>query len=114
MTTTSQIACEVVAPKPSIDLKTRQRIAANLRVLKYMHRFGTDAQMASELGMSRSALGRYLKGERTAGLDVLLLVHRKLHVSLDWLVNRDPPEPWWDAEYNPKPPRTPDEKPVPT
>jgi transcriptional regulator with XRE-family HTH domain len=88
-----------VSPRPTIDLKTRERIAANLRLLKHQHRFDTDAAMAAELGMSRSALGRYLKGERTPGLDLCLLVHRRLGVSLDWLVDRDPPREWFDPDY---------------
>ncbi len=88
-----------MAPKPTVDLKTRQRIAANMRLLKWENRFDSDAAMAAVLGMSRSALGRYLKGERTPGLDVLLLVHRKLGVSLDWLSDRDPPKEWFDVDY---------------
>lgn len=88
-------------PKPTVDLKTRQRIAANMRLLKWEHRFDSDAAMAAVLGMSRSALSRYLKGERTPGLDVLLLVHRKLGVSLDYLSDRDPPKEWMDPDYSP-------------
>lgn len=87
--------------KDSLDLKTRQRIAANLRQLKHMHGFASTAAMATEIGMSRSALNRYLKDERTAGLDVLLLVHRTLHVSIDWIVDRDPPQEWLDPEFKP-------------
>ncbi len=70
-----------------------------MRLLKWENRFESDAAMAAVLGMSRSALGRYLKGERTPGLDVLLLVHRKLNVSLDWLSDRDPPREWFSVDY---------------
>ncbi len=102
MTTAYAVASAIVPPRESIDLKTRQRIAANLRQLKHMHRFKNVASMAKTLGMSRSALGRYLSGERTTGLDVLLLVHRNLHASLDWLVDRDPDDPrWLDPAYDP-------------
>jgi transcriptional regulator with XRE-family HTH domain len=90
-----------VTTRPTIDLKTRERIAANLRKLKHEHRFRSDAAMAAELGMSRGALNRYLKGEQPVGLDVLLLVHRKLHVPLDWLCDRDPEPQWFDPEYDP-------------
>jgi transcriptional regulator with XRE-family HTH domain len=90
-----------MAPKTTVDLKTRQRIAANMRLLMWEQRFDSVAGMADALGMSRSALGRYLKGERTPGLDVLLLVHRKLGVSLDYLSDRDPPREWFDVEYTP-------------
>lgn len=90
-----------------IDMATRLRVAANLRKLKHIHGFRSDNAMAVELGMSRSALGRYLKGEATAGLDVLLLVHRKLHVSMDWLVDRDPEREWFNPNYSPPPERKP-------
>lgn len=72
-----------------------------MRLLKWEHRFKTDAAMAAVLGMSRSALGRYLKGERTPGLDVLLLVHRNLGSSMDWLCDRDPPKEWFDVDFDP-------------
>jgi transcriptional regulator with XRE-family HTH domain len=85
-----------------IDLKTRQRVAAHLRMLRYRFRFESDAAMAERLDMSRGALNRYLKGERTAGLDVLLKVHRRLHVSLDYIVDEDPPSEWFDPGYVPK------------
>lgn len=87
--------------KESLDLKTRERIAANLRLLKHRRSYESVAAMAARLGMSRSALGRYLKGERTVGLDFLLKVHRRLNVSLDWLVDEDPPLEWWDPDYDP-------------
>lgn len=85
--------------KDSLDTKTRQRIAANLRLLRYEHRYKTVADMARAVGIHKTAMGRYLKGERTVGLDVALLIHRKLSCSLDWLVDRDPAAEWWDPEY---------------
>lgn len=97
-----------VSPRETIDVKTRERIAANLRQLKHQHRFASVASMAGVLGMSRSALNRYLKGERNIGLDVLLLVHRELHASIDWMVDRDPEdERWFDPEYDPALPEKP-------
>lgn len=91
----------------SVDVKTRQRIAANLRYLRFKHEFPSVSSMATAIGMSRSALNRYLKGERTTGLDVLLLIHRNLHVSLDWLVDREPEDRWLDPDYWPPPVRLP-------
>jgi transcriptional regulator with XRE-family HTH domain len=59
--------------------------------------------MAAFLGMSRSALGRYLKGERTVGLDVLLLVKRKMGESIDYMVSRDPEDKrWLDPDWLPE------------
>jgi transcriptional regulator with XRE-family HTH domain len=70
-------------------------------MLMHMHSFATAAEMGRELGgISRSAMNRYLKGERTVGLDFVLRVHRELHVSLDWLVDRDPPQEWFDPDYS--------------
>lgn len=95
------------APMPTkIDQRTRQRIAANLRRLKHEHRFEHDADMARVIGISRSALGRYLKGDRTVGLDVAVAIHRKLPCSLDWLIERDPPKEWWDPDYRPPRPKS--------
>lgn len=99
MTTKARLASSGVAAKETVDLKTRLRVAANLRYLKHRHEFTSDAAMGKRLGVSRGAVNRYLKGERTAGLDFLLLVHRRLHVSLDWLVDTDPAPEWFDPEY---------------
>lgn len=86
--------------RESIDLQTRLRIAANLRFLKRQHKFRTAAAMGRSLGITRQAMLRYLKGERTVGLDVALAVHRRLHVSLDWLVSHDPPREWFGPEHD--------------
>jgi transcriptional regulator with XRE-family HTH domain len=87
----------------SVDQKTRLRIAANLRRLKWERKFSSAAAMARRVGISRDAMRRYLSGERTVGLDVALLVHRNLNVSLDWLVDEDPEDArWLDPEYEPE------------
>jgi transcriptional regulator with XRE-family HTH domain len=102
MTPAPQIAFAPMSTRDgTLDLRTRQRIAANLRYLQYKNEFVSISAMAKAIGMSRSALTRYLKGERTAGLDVLLLVHRRLHVSIDWLVDREPDACWLDPNYWP-------------
>lgn len=100
MTTGAQVGSDPV-PSFEIDIKTRQRIAANLRLLKHQFKFETDAAMAEKLELSRGVVNRALKGERTVGLEVLLKVHRNLHVSLDWLVDKDPPSAWFDPDYSP-------------
>lgn len=84
-----------------IDQKTRLRMAANLRVLLHEHKFKSIAAMAKEIGVSRGALSHYVNGERTMGLDVALLIHRKLGVSLDWLVDREPDPEWYDPDHIP-------------
>lgn len=98
MTTQVALSSRAMA---KIDLTTRQWMAANLRRLKWEHRFDNDAAMAQKLGMSRSALNRYLKNERTAGLDLLLKVHRRLGASIDWMVDEPQDKRWMDPDYTP-------------
>lgn len=86
-------------PAHEIDRKTRLRIAANLRQMKVeKFEFKSDAAMGRRIGLSRDAVNRALKGEKTVGLDFLLAVHRKLHVSLDWLVENEPDQHWYDPD----------------
>jgi transcriptional regulator with XRE-family HTH domain len=75
-------------------------MAANLRQLKWLRKYRSAASMAADVGISRGAMNRYLKGERTMGLDVLLLVHRNLGASMDWICDRDPDDKrWMDPAY---------------
>jgi transcriptional regulator with XRE-family HTH domain len=99
MTTGQPLASVRNMPTHEIDRETRLRVAAHLRQLKYKFQFESDAAMAERLGLSRGVVNRALKGERTVGLDVLLKIHRKLHVSIDWLVDEPPPEEWMDPDY---------------
>jgi transcriptional regulator with XRE-family HTH domain len=78
-----------LAPRETLDIPTRRRIATKLRELQRTHKFASASEMARVLGISRGAMTRYLNGERTVGLDVVLRVHRRLHVSVDWLVDRN-------------------------
>jgi len=82
-------------PAHEIDRKTRLRIAANLRELKHRFGFRSDAAMGRKIGLGRDAVNRALKGEKTVGLDFVLADHRKLHVSLDWLVENEADEKWY-------------------
>jgi len=88
-------------PPHEIDQKTRQRVAANLRSLKHKFQFDSDSDMGKALGLSRGVINRALKGERTVGLDFLLRVHRRLHVSIDWIVSHEPEPEWYNPEYAP-------------
>lgn len=81
----------------NIDRSTRLRMAANLRKLFRERRFKNLSDAAERMGISPSALGRYLKGKRTIGFDVALKVHRSLAVSLDWLVDESPEQEWFRA-----------------
>jgi len=85
-----------------LDLGTRKRIAANLRRLRALHRFQSAGEMARAIGMNRSHVLRLLSGERTPGLDLCLLVDRKLGCGLDWLCKSEPPPEWLDPDYVPQ------------
>lgn len=97
MTTLDLLASQAMPPH-DIDMRTRQRIAANLRFLKHKFEFDSDAAIGKKLGLSRDAVNRALKGERTVGLDFLLRVQRKLHASLDWIVENEPGAKWYEAD----------------
>lgn len=106
MTPAARLASLGMSSKESVDVETRLRVAANLRYLKWRREYESDSAMAKKLGVSRGAVNRALKGERTVGLDFLLLVHRRLNVSLDWLVDEPPTdERWMDPDYKGPPTR---------
>lgn len=91
--------------KGTLDSKTRQRIAAHLRRLKHEREYASDAAMARAAGVSRAAMSRALTGDRTVGLDFLLLVRSNLKVSIDMLVGTDPSPEWFNPDYVPAKPR---------
>lgn len=79
--------------KPAIDMAVRSRIQAWLRYYadKYAHQYETQKDLAAAIGLSAPAVNMILSGRRTAGFDVAIKMHRKLHVSLDTLIDTDPP-----------------------
>lgn len=101
--TSGRLGSRAVPTRDSIDMQTRLRIAAKLRYLMWEGEFDTAAALARELGVHRKTMGKYLKGDRTVGLDVLLKIHRELGVSIDWMVDRDPPQEWFDPDFVPPP-----------
>lgn len=109
MTTRDPLACRHMGTKAEIDIKVRRRIAAHLRRVREEGGYESDAAMAREAGLSRAAMNRALKGERTVGLDFLLAVHQRLGVSIDLLVDDDPPARFFvePQERKPKRKRTP-------
>lgn len=68
------------------DKQIRLRVAANLRHLMAKRGFDSERALARKLGVNPSTVSRALKADR-CGLDLLVAVHRKLGVSLDWLVD---------------------------
>lgn len=78
-------------PTPeSLDVKTRLRIAAYLRMkLRELAPMNQRA-LAEILGINEGALGRVLKYSTPVGLDLVLAIHRKLHVDANRLLDVDP------------------------
>lgn len=76
-----------------VDHELRVRLRAWLRYYAdtYQHHYGSQTQLAAALGVSQSWLSQALSGRRSIGLDALVRLHRTLHVSLDVLVDTDPP-----------------------
>ncbi len=101
MTTTEDLTSRQMGKKATLDLKTRQWIAAHLRRLQHERRYKSDAEMARDAGVTRSAMSRALRGDRTVGLDFLLLVRANLKVSIDMLVGKEPDAEWLDPNYEP-------------
>lgn len=91
--------------KATLDAKTRQRIAAHLRRLRHEREYDSDAAMARDAGVSRAAMSRALRGDRTVGLDFLLLVRSNLKVSIDMLVGTDPAPEWFNPDREPRKPK---------
>jgi transcriptional regulator with XRE-family HTH domain len=73
-----------------MDLEVRSRLRAWLR--HYKDRRGwTNEKLARELDLSEPTITNILNSKRSAGLDVLVLMHRKLGKSADDLLDSDPP-----------------------
>jgi transcriptional regulator with XRE-family HTH domain len=73
-----------------MDSATRERIRAWLRHYSEA-RDWTNERLAEELGVSEPTVTNILNGKRSAGLDVVIKMHRRLHRSADDLLDTDPP-----------------------
>jgi transcriptional regulator with XRE-family HTH domain len=73
-----------------MDPVTRGRIRAWLRYYKET-RGWTNERLADELELSEPTVTNILNGKRSAGLDVVIKMHRRLHRSADDLLDTDPP-----------------------
>ena len=89
-----------VTRRPDLDPAVRERIRAWLRYYKGS-RGWTNERLAHELGLATPTVTNILSGQRTAGLDVVLKIHRRLHRSADDLMDLDPPcEPDRDPTHH--------------
>jgi transcriptional regulator with XRE-family HTH domain len=76
--------------RADMDPVTRGRIRAWLRYYKET-RGWTNERLADELELSEPTVTNILNGKRSAGLDVVIKMHRRLHRSADDLLDTDPP-----------------------
>ncbi|HYD39545.1 MAG TPA: helix-turn-helix transcriptional regulator [Anaeromyxobacter sp.] len=77
-------------PRENVDAPTRERIRAWLWHYKRT-RDWTNQQLADALAMKNPTITNVLNGKRTAGLDLVIAMHRRLHRSADDLLDVDPP-----------------------
>lgn len=84
----------MVGNSNNIDESTRRRITAWFRYCysKYRHVYPTKSAFADALELSGATVTNILNGKRTPGLDVVIRLHRKFHLSLDIICDTDPPE----------------------
>jgi len=80
-----------MASKPHVDRKTRDQIAAWLRWQIEVKLGITDAAAARLLGCSGAQISRMKTGMRLPGMDVFLLMRKRLHMSLDQMVDMPAP-----------------------
>ena len=73
-----------------VDGTTRTRIRAWLAYYK-ARRGWTNEKLAKELDLATPTITNILNDERSAGLDVVIKMHRRLHKSADDLLDTDPP-----------------------
>lgn len=77
--------------KGEADLQTRRRIIANLREHMYKERL-TAAAVSRMTKISEGALSRLLsEADLQLGIDILVKIHRGLHISANAMLDRDPP-----------------------
>jgi transcriptional regulator with XRE-family HTH domain len=73
-----------------MDAVTRERIRAWLAFYKRT-RGWTNERLADELGLAEPTITNVLNNVRSAGLDLVIKMHRRLHRSADDLLDTDPP-----------------------
>lgn len=80
-----------VPRQPILDCRTRQRVAGWLRYK--MDTLGlTPTQAAKTLDVDLAGLSRVLRFGGPIGLNLVVAIHRKLHLDANQLLDFDPPE----------------------
>lgn len=76
-----------------IDHEVRERLGAWVRYFraKYVHHYETVDDFARALDLRSPTISNIINRKRSAGLDVLVKLHTKFHISTDILLDTDPP-----------------------
>jgi antitoxin component HigA of HigAB toxin-antitoxin module len=77
--------------RQDIDLELRRRLAAWTRYLMALHGIPSLRKMAERMGLAGPTVTNAVNKKAGIGLDYLVALHRKFHVSADVLLDTDPP-----------------------
>ena len=75
-----------------IDQATRDRIRRWIEYEMKKRQIDSIREMARRVGVSHAYLSLIVNGQSTAGLELVIRLNRKLHVSIDAMVNDEPPK----------------------
>jgi transcriptional regulator with XRE-family HTH domain len=75
----------------SIDQQTRDRIQKWIRYEMQKRQIDSIRELARKIGVSHAYLSLVVNGQSTAGLELVLRLNRRLHISIDAMVNDEPP-----------------------
>lgn len=96
--------CYVRSVPKNHDLELRHRLRAWVRF--FMEDRGlTQTALAERIGAKQPTINGLYNATGSLGLDTVVRLHRGMHVSLDTLVNEDPPTP--KSVTNPRKPSPP-------
>ena len=75
------------------DAELRDRLRAWVRwaVERYSDRWPSVSALARHVGTSGPGLSQIIAGKRTAGLDIIVKLHRKLGLDVNEMIDLDPP-----------------------
>lgn len=74
----------------TVDQVTRDRIRAWIVHEMKRRQIGSIRELAEMIEVNHAYLSRVIAGEQTAGLELVLRLNRKLHISIDAMVNSEP------------------------
>jgi transcriptional regulator with XRE-family HTH domain len=77
--------------RQDIDPELRRRLAAWTRYLMALHSIPSLRKMAERMGLAGPTVTNAVNKKAGIGLDYLVALHRKFHVSADVLLDTDPP-----------------------